>query len=646
MTYINFPKKDLTNLEFALKRELLRSNQAGGYSSTTIANCNTRKYHGLFVVPQNDVDNENHVLLSCLDETVIQHDEEFNLGLHMYHGGHYHPKGHKYLKKLEFDPNPKHTIRVGGVKLSREIMFVKNDDRLLIRYTLIDAHSPVSIRVKPFLAFRNVHRLCKANVNADTKYQKAENGVSFRMYPTYTRMYMQFNKEVEYTHVPDWYYNIEYIEERDRGYDYLEDLFVPGFFEFDIAKNEVVILSVSLKEKKPSGFKSLFSREANSRVPRDNYENCLANAANQFVVKRGKKTEVIAGFPWFGRWGRDTFISLPGLTLTQGNIEDCKAVLDTMASELNGPLFPNIGHGDEVAYNSVDAPLWFFWAVQQYVLWTGEADTVYRDYGTQLKQILEGFRDGALYKIGMNKDDLITAGVPGKALTWMDAMVFGEAVTPRRGCPVEINALWYNAVCFTLELAKINEDKEFLEKWLMMPERIKMNIQRAFWNPELRYAADVVDEKGQDMSVRPNMIFLVSLPYSPMEEEMKKCILDKVEQELLTPRGLRTLSPEDSRYKGVYEGSQEKRDNAYHQGTVWPWLLGHFCEAYLKLYGASGKREVEKLFYEFENVMTEAGLGTVSEIYDGDPPHRPKGAISQAWSVAELLRIKWLLSQY
>ncbi|MFA8299510.1 MAG: amylo-alpha-1,6-glucosidase [Hyphomicrobiales bacterium] len=647
MSYIKIEKSDLINLEYALKKEILRSNQAGGYSSTTIVNCNTRKYHGLFVVPQRQIDEENHLLLSSIDDTVIQHNREFNLGLHMFQGGHYHPKGHKYLEKLELDPIPKHTYRVGGIILSREMIFIRHDERLLIRYTVEEALSPIILRIRPFLAFRNIHKLTFSNIHIDQKYSKVENGVGFRMYPIYSRLFFQFSKDVEYTHVPDWYYNFEYIEERERGYESNEDLYVPGFFELEMKKGEQVVLSIALEEKNSSGFKPLFSREMKVRVPRDNYENCLINAAEQFIIKNKKKTEVIAGFPWFGRWGRDTFISLPGLTLCLGNIRDCKNVLDTMTNECKGALFPNIGQGEDIALNSVDAPLWYFWAVQQYVLFTGDAIGAWNDYSEKMKAILDGFKDGTSFKIKMRSDGLIRAGVPGKALTWMDAVVFGKPSTPRIGCPVEINALWYNAICFSIELAEINNDHDFVSKWQKYPELIRESFNENFWIEEKQYCCDVVNDDGsQDLSVRPNMVFATSLPYSPLSDDKKSAVLTKVESELLTPKGLRTLSPKNLNYKGVYSGDQEARDNAYHQGTVWPWLLGHFCEGLLKVYGKEAAKKVKNIFLSFEVDMVEAGIGTVSEIYDGDPPYRPKGAISQAWSIAELLRIKWLLNQY
>ena len=321
MSYINFDKNQLVNLEYSLSRELLRSNRAGSYASSTIVNCNTRKYHGILVVPQPGIDNENHVLISSLDETVIQREAEFNLGIHKYPGGIFNPKGHKYIRDFTTDPFPKLTYRVGGVLLTKEMVFIHNEDRMIIKYTLEDAHSPTKIRIKPFLAFRNVHHLSKENIFADKKFEKVSGGIKVRMYHGYSELFLQISKENEYIHAPDWYYNIIYQEELERGYEYMEDLYVPGFFEFEIKKGESVYLSAGTSEMIPSGIRKAFNAEQKMRVPRDNFENCLINAAQQFIVNRGNKTEIIAGFPWFGRWGRDTFIALPGLTMVNGDLK-------------------------------------------------------------------------------------------------------------------------------------------------------------------------------------------------------------------------------------------------------------------------------------------------------------------------------------
>ncbi|MFH2095902.1 MAG: glycogen debranching enzyme N-terminal domain-containing protein, partial [Bacteroidota bacterium] len=439
MAYIKFDKTQLINLEYSLNRELIRSNRAGSYANTTIIGCNTRKYHGLLICPMDDLDGENHVLLSSLDETVEQRGAEFNLAIHKYPGI-YQPRGHKYIRDFLSDPIPTIIYRVGGVVLKKEMMLVQEDARMIIRYTLLEAHSPTKITFRPYLAFRNVHKLTRANMDANTKFKSVKNGIRMKLYTGYKNLYMQFSKAPEYVHVPNWYYNIEYTEEQRRGYEYQEDLFVPGFFEMPIKKGEEIIFSAGLSEISPQMLKRKFNAEVEKRVPRNNFYNCLLNSAQQFIVKRGNKTEVIAGFPWFGRWGRDTFISLPGLTLAIDDIKTCKSVLDTMAAEMRGPLFPNIGHGSDAAFNSVDAPLWFFWAIQQYYFAVKNHEKVWADFGKKMMKIITGYMEGASYNIHMHDNGLIFAGEQGKALTWMDAVVNGKPVTPRHGYNVEINA--------------------------------------------------------------------------------------------------------------------------------------------------------------------------------------------------------------
>jgi predicted glycogen debranching enzyme len=645
MAYIEFDKNQLINLSYSLSKELLRVNRRGAYSSTTLIRCNTRKYHGLLVAPQPAIDDELHVILSGIDPTVIQHDAEFNFGIHQFPGGVYQPRGHKYVRELQADPIPKITYRVGGVVLSVEMLFSQDTDRILIKYTLDDCHSPTKLRLKPFLAFRQRHKLSKANDWVDTKYQNVDNGVRFRMYQGYSPLYMQFSKKVDYVHVPDWYYNIEYREEFLRGYEYQEDLFVPGFFEFDIKKGESVYLSAGLNEVKPAGLSKAFTAELKRRIPRSSFRNCLLNSAEQFIQKRDGRTEVVAGFPWFGRWGRDTFIALPGLTLTNGREKVCKAVLDTMSAELKGPLFPNIGSKNEASYNSIDAPLWYFWSIQQYAHTTGNFEQAWKLYGKKMKMILSGLRKGTEYNIKMHDNGLISGGVPGKALTWMDAISNGKPVTPRIGMPVEINALAYNAIMFTLEMAKKFKDDAFVNEWQSLADNFPQIFTDTFWDEEQQYLADYVNGDYKNRDVRPNMIIAASLPYSPISIEKRKAVVSKVQSELLTIRGLRTLSPKNPAYEGRYEGDQPTRDKQYHQGTVWPWLMGHFVEAYLKIHGKSGVRKMEWYIEQFEDTMKEHGIGSISEIYDGDPPHTARGAISQAWSVSEILRAMQLIEK-
>jgi len=646
MSYLRVDKSRLINLEYSLGKEILRTNRAGSYASMTIIGCNTRKYHGLLVCPVDQLDGERHVLLSSLDETVIQHGKEFNIGIHKYEGDNYEPKGHKYVRDFEAETIPITIIRVGGVVLRKERLLVENDEQILIKYTLLEAHSPTILRFKPFLAFRNIHALSKSNLTANTKSEFVPNGIKSKLYNGYPFLHMQFSKSVDFIPVPDWYYNIEYLEEQKRGYDYKEDLFVPGYFELPIKKGESVIFSGSTKEVNPNSITRRFTAELKKRVPRDDFKNCLINSAQQFIVRKKGETQIIAGFPWFDCWGRDTFISLPGLTLSIDDPKTFLQVTDTEVKKLKGGLFPNMGSGEDAAYNSVDAPLWFFWAIQQYVDYAGSEMSVWKNYSGHMKAILAAYRNGASFNISMQENGLIWAGEEGKALTWMDAVVDGYPVTQRKGFAVEINALWYNAVKFTLELAEKAGDNKFVKEWVNMPEKIKESFRIVFCDPDKAYLADYVDGDYKDWSVRPNQIFAVSLKYSPLDNDKKKQVLDTVRKELLTPRGLRTLSPKNPDYKAVYEGNQEERDKAYHQGTVWPWLLGHFCEGYLKLHKKSGIGFVRQLVEGFEEVMSEHGIGSISEIYDGNPPHLPGGAISQAWSVAEILRILTMLGKY
>ncbi|UJP66631.1 amylo-alpha-1,6-glucosidase [Mongoliitalea daihaiensis] len=636
MSYIHFDKTQLINLNYSLDREIIRTNRGGCYTSTTIIGCNTRKYHGLLVAPQPQLDEQLHVMLSTVHETVIQRGASFNLGISKYPGN-YFPRGHKYLEDFDSEPIPKLTYRVGGVLLQKELILDTKRDRVMIRYTLLEAHSPTKIRINPFLAFRGYHSLSKANDTIQTESQPVPNGVSVQLYPEYTPLFMQISKKNEFVAKPDWYYNIEYIMERERGYDYQEDLFVPGYFEFDIKKGESVIFSAGLIEADPSTRQKAFEKELSRRVPRNNFENCLKNSAGQFVQRREGKTHIIAGYPWFGWWGRDTFVATPGLLLTQGDKATFLEVMDTMVEDLHGPLFPNVGSGVMRNMASMDAPLWFFWSLQQYIAFTGDEKTIKNRYLGKMKGIIDGFRAGTDFGIHMMGNGLIWGGEDGIALTWMDAVNSDGPVTPRIGMPVEINALWYNALCFYGNLTKDNEI-------LALSEQVKASFVEVFWSDKKKYLADYVEGTYKDWSIRPNMIFATSLPYSPLEEEQMESILEIVKSKLLTNRGVRSLAPDDPAYKGYYHGNQFTRDIAYHNGTVWPWLLGHFVEGYLKLHGKSGKHFVEKIIKGFDGVMTQYGVGTVAEIYDGDPPHRPKGSISQAWSVGELLRMMHLVS--
>jgi predicted glycogen debranching enzyme len=643
MGYIKFDKAQVVNLEYSLTREILRTNRAGSYSSTTIVGCNTRKYHGWLVCPVDALGGERHVLLSSVDSTVVSNGQSFNTGIHKYHGDHYSPKGHKYVEDFDIQDIPGMTYRVGNVIMKQERILVHYEEQLLIRYTIIDTDEPIKLQLRPFMTFRNVHQLTHANMWANTRTEPVPHGVRIRMYEGFPYLHMQLSCKAEFVPVPDWYLGVEYVEEQKRGYDYSEDLFVPGFFEMTASKGDVIVFSISTREEKHAGLKAKFTRTVATKIPRSDFGNCLRNAAQQFIEKRGNDTNIIAGYHWFGSWGRDTFISLPGLALARKSEDLYSAVIETQVRRMRGGLFPNMGDNDNPAFNSVDAPLWFFQALWNYGL---EPKETWKKYGAAMKDVLNAYRAGTSFGIHMRENGLIYSGAPGKALTWMDAVVNGVPVTPREGYAVEINALWYNAVCYSLDCARNARDRAFVKEWEKLPELIGRSFIETFWDEELGYLADYVsDREMRNMQVRPNMVIATSLPYVMLTREQMKSILDIVNRILVTPRGLRTLSPSDTGYKGINCGDQAARDNAYHQGTVWPWLLGPFCDGWLRVYGEGGVSRVRKLIMGFEETLTEAGISTISEIYDGDPPHLPRGAISQAWSVGEILRIFTLLEK-
>jgi Glycogen debranching enzyme len=625
MAYLKFNKAELVNLEYSLKREICKTNASGAYASTTLVGCNTRKYHGLLVVPIKDFGDENHVLLSGMDETLIQHGQAFNLGIHSY-GSVYEPRGHKYIVDFEVGKAVVTTYRVGGVVFSKEMVFMPNEDQILLRYTLLEAHSPTTLRLKPFLAFRNAHSLTAANMEANTKYQPVENGICSNLYAGFPDLYMQLNLKNEFVSNPDWYFGVTYQEEARRGFAASEDLFVPGYFELPIKKGQSLVFSASLKKMRPSLLKGIFDKALAETPDCDSYKHCLDIAARQCIVSRNGQRWVMAGYPWGHCVPRETFIALPGLSLSE--YKDEKAYKEVLQ---------NIMYKGPFQLKTADASLWYFWTLQQYLATGQDAKALWKEYGDTMKSILEAYQRGNEF-INLHENGLIWAEAPGKALTWMNATVNGQPVTPRPGYQVEVNALWYNALMFSLELASLCGDTAFVEKWQKVPERTRDNFLRAFWVEERQHLADYVGPEGQNIFMRPNQLFACSLPYSPISDEIKAKVLKAIERELLTPKGLRTLSPKNPLYMGLYEGDQATRDRAYHQGTVRPWLIGHYIDACLKLRGPHFAAQAAELLKGFEEDIAVHGICSIAEVYDGDPPHQPHGCPSAAASVAEVLR--------
>lgn len=644
MSYLRFDRTLMINLEETLPREILRTNKSGAYHSTTIVDCNTRKYHGLLVIPVSQLDDDNHVLLSSLDETVIQHGAEFNLGLHKYQGNNFSPQGHKYIREFDCVHIPRTTYRVGGVILTKEKIFVHHENRILIRYTLVDAHSATTLRFRPFLAFRSVRQYTVENSQASREFQEVENGIKTCMYPGYPELFMQLNKKNDFHFEPNWYKGLEYPKEQERGYDFHEDLYVPGYFEVDIKKGESIIFSAGISEVQPRQLKKLFDDEVADRTPRDSFYHCLKNSAHQFHNKQEGEHYVLAGYPWFKCRARDLFISLPGLTLAVDEPEEFESVMETAEKAIRcfineEPYTYKIHEMDDP-----DVLLWAVWAIQQYAKELGR-DACRKKYGTLLEEIVDYIQKGKHPNLFLHENGLLYTNGADKAVTWMNSTVNGNPVIPRTGYIVEINALWYNALKFLSELSH-EEGKEGLAHSLdELAEKSGRSFIETFRN-EYGYLFDYVDGYYMDWSVRPNMIFTAAFDYSPLDRTQRKQVLDIVTKELLTPKGIRTLSPKSGGYNPNYVGTQIQRDYAYHQGTAWPWLMGFYAEAYLRVYKLSGISFLERQLIGYESEMTSHCISSLPELFDGNPPFKGRGGISFAMNVAEILRILKLLSKY
>lgn len=645
MGYLRFEKALMTNLEESLSRELLRTNRSGAYSCSTIVDCNTRKYHGLLVVPVPELDDENHVLLSSLDTTVIQHGAEFNLGLHKYNGENFNPKGHKYIREFDCDKVPTTLYRVGGVLLKKEVVFQHYEDRILIRYTLVDAHSETKLRFKPFLAFRSVRQFTHENSVASRDYSNVENGISTCMYAGYPDLYMQFSKGNTFVFQPDWYRNVEYPKEQERGYASNEDLYVPGYFEMDIKKGEIVVFAASTSASNTGELQQLFDKEVSERSPRDNFFHCLVNAAHQFHNRASNDDRyILAGYPWFKSRARDTFIALPGLTLSIEEQDYFELVMKTAERGLREFME---GKPLSVKIYEIEQPdvlLWAVWAIQQYEKHVG-SEKCFQMYGALLKDIVYYIIDGKHPNLILKENGLLYSNGREKAVTWMNSTVNGRPVVPRTGYIVEFNALWYNALCFCSSVATTGGDLEAASRLEKMSELCMHSFVSTFFN-EHGYLFDYVDGDNVDWSVRPNMIFAVALEYSPLDKAQKKSVLDMCTRELLTQKGLRSLSPKSGGYNPMYVGPQTQRDHAYHQGTAWPWLGGFYMEACLRLYKRTRLSFIERQMVGYEDEMTRHCVGTIPELFDGNPPFNGRGAISFAINVAEILRTLEFLEKY
>jgi predicted glycogen debranching enzyme len=642
MSTIN--KETLNDFTKASKLEWIDANGLGGYASSTVIGLNTRRYHGLLVAALNPPV-EREVIVSKLDETLIIKNKSYEISTNQFPGK-VHPEGYKYL--VEFNKNlfPEFIYQVCKVKLKKTIAAINGCNKTVVIYEVLDSENEFQLQLSLFIAMRDFHSLRKTDSAIRSEYTFHDGMFELKFNGHPKTLFINISKG-DFVSQQDWYYNFEYLEELDRGLDYREDLFKPGYFKVNLNQGEKIAITFSTDPITKDCF-TLFNNE---KLRREKLiENCADNevlksltlAADQFIVKRKAMNKtIIAGYHWFSDWGRDTMIALPGLTLSTNRFNDAQSILETFANSMDRGMIPNRfpDRGEAPEYNTVDATLWFFIAVKKYFDATNDFYFVRETIYPRFKKIIEWHEKATRHNIHEDYDGLLYAGEPGVQLTWMDAKIGDWVVTPRQGKAVEINALWYNALMIAAYLADIFNDKECITLYKQKANKIYKNFLETFWNEEAGYLYDYVDGDYQDSSFRPNQLYAVSLPYKLLDKEKAKLIVDKAYDKLYTPFGLRSLSPDDKNYKSIYTGDQYTRDAAYHQGTVWNFLLGAFADAIEYAYPSEKEIRIKKIIDDFIPHLSTAGLGTISEIFDGDYPHNPKGCISQAWSVAEFLRI-------
>ncbi len=647
MCYLRFDKTLMTNLQDSLYKEMLLTNRLGAYCCTTLVGCNIRKYHGLLVIPVPSLDDENHVLLSSLDETVIQHEAEFNLGIHKYQGDNYSPKGHKYIIGFEWDKIPTIYYRIGGVILKKEIAFHSHSHRLFIRYTLQDAHSPTTLRLRPYLAFRSVRQWTHENSMANKGYDEVSDGIRMNLYSGYPDLYMQLSKKNKFVYCPDWYRGLDYPKERERGYDSSEDLLVPGYFEMSIKKGESIVFSAGIEKATPAELPHAMEEEVAQSASHDNFYHCLVSAAHQFHIEDNGYHYILAGYPWFKCRARDTFISLPGLTLAIGEENLFHDYMRTAERAIGQYIHKQPIDVRIYEMEQPDTLLWAVWCLQQYAKYTSRKKC-YEQYGQLIRDIITFIRSGQHANLFVHENHLLYSNGRDTPVTWMNSTADGHPITPRSGYIVEFNALWYDILRFYAQLLSETgsaEDAQQAQEYEDEAALVGQSFKQVFLN-EYGYLLDYVDGQMMDWSVRPNQIFAIALDFSPLEIKERKKVLDICTKELVTPKGIRSLSPKSGGYTPMYIGRQSQRDQAYHQGTAWPWLTGFYIEAYFRIYKMSGLGYIERQLIGFEEELFYHCIGTIPELFDGNPRFSGRGAISFAMNVSGILRAIRLYERY
>lgn len=638
MSYFKFSKSILKNTHRAIIKEWLDANKLGAYSSSSIIGCNTRKYHGLLVAPIKNMENANHVLISSLDETILFDGAEIKLGIHQYGEENFEPTGNKYLCSLTYDKVPCFIYRVGDVLLSKEILISSNENRVLVKYTLLDAPTEKTFRFYPNLAFRNVNALCQANYNTTTEEINIENGISMCLYAGYPNLFMQFNKAIKFVNKQSWNRGVEYYKEQWRGYSFKEDLYVPGYFEANLTKGESIIFSAGLTEASTEKLHSVFVNEVSKKIDNDTIKNILYNAINNLTLKKSaKEIYYRAGFPWFSCRARDLFVSLPGATLSFDDNKTFESIINNFTPYIYSFIQGNGNKSGMTDFDNPDIFLWVIRAIQCYAQKNG-TEQAWKSYADLLKNIIEFYKTDKHPLVEFHENGMLYVKEGwNRPITWMNAtMENGKPITPRSGYVVEINALWYNALRFIADLLKkVNDDKSAKE-YMEIADNLRANFTSVFWNGS--YLSDFVDGTHYERSVRPNMLFAVALPYSPLDEIQKKMVVDMATKELLTPKGLRSLSPNSQNYHGWCGGNQITRDYESFQGAVYPWLIGTYVDAYLGVYGESGKDFAKRSLVAFSGELSNECIGTLSEMYDATQPFTGRGGMSFLMNIAEVTR--------
>ena len=642
MAFLKFNKSELVNLAYSLKREILSANKTGAYCNTSIVTCNTRRYHGLLAVTLDRFGGDRFLLLSDLDESLIVGGKQFNLGIHCY-GDSYEPRGHKYVVDFCADPVPQITYKVGEILLRKSIVLAQDRDQVLVRYEILESPTPVVLQLRPYLAFRNIHDLTHENPDANTTGTEIQNGMSYRLYANFPNLNLQVSDaRAKFVAGPYWNKNITYSDEYRRGFDCREDLVVPGWFESKLKPGDAIVFSASLMQEDPTEFKRRFNTCVKNAGEITSYRDQLRRCADTLITCHNGRKRIHAGYSWlYTGLLRETLMALPGLTLC--GLHDPKSfeeILDNLIADEQERLFRRT--------TQVEAPLRLASALQNYIDYGADEKAVWKKYGIIVRGIIESYLPGERAEVSMQPNGLLWAQKEGVALSWMNCYADGHPVTERAGYQVETNAMWYNAICFAIEMeGKYGAKKSrFVTKWTAIRDLIKANFQPMFWNAQRGCLADYVDNNGQNLDIRPNQIYAIAVKYSPVDEELAPAILRVVDNELVTARGIRSLSPRDVKYKAVYEGSQRDRDLAYHQGCTHPYLLAPYVDISFRVKGASFWKRAEWLVEGFYNDLGKHGVGAFSELYDGDPPHEPHGAISSALSTAALLVVEHLLDQY